>query len=252
MLKTIYYFHDLALRIVEDLYNWSNVYFQARSRQVFHFTQQCQRILEIGGGDRITWTRRLARFGEFVTVVELEHHKAITASLLAKRSHTKLENVAWVVADATALPFRNSSFDTVLCIDVIEHVPDDISLLSQIRRVLLRTGTAVITTMNENRKHYWRPLIFDNHVREYSFDNLVEKAMISGLQVIRSFNFYKPITTIARELQLGFIPTVPLPLLNLLINIPLGLLASIGERSKKTGGGIGVVLGSRTDDSSIV
>lgn len=248
MLKTGRFLRDSAFRAVENLYNWCNVYFQARSRKVLPFTGQCQRILEIGGGDRITWTRRLARRGEFVAVAELEHSKALAASRLAKRAHTKLENVAWVVADATNLPFGDLTFDTVLCIDVIEHVPDDNGLLSQIRRVLRRGSTAIVTTMKNERKHYWKPLVFDNHVREYSFDGLIEKATNSGLHVVHSFEFYKPLTTLARELQLSAWPTFKLPLLTLLINLPLGLLTLVGEYSKKPGGGIGLVLSHPTTE----
>ena len=241
MTNTFRDLYNLLMRTIENLYNWNNVYFQARSPHVLSNVGRHPRILEVGGGDRILWTTRLSERGETVTVIELEYHKALTASRLAKRPHTKLTNVSWVVADATELPLKKSSFDMALCIDVIEHVPDDIGLLAQIRRVLRIEGLAIVTTMNKNRRHYWKPLIFDNHVREYSFEELASKAGEAGLRVQSSFDFYKPLTTIAREIQLFGFPRSRLPLANLFLNLPLGVLAAVGERSKKLGGGIGYI-----------
>jgi ubiquinone/menaquinone biosynthesis C-methylase UbiE len=40
-----------------------------------------------------------------------------------------------VIADITHLPFRSSSFDTVLAIEIIEHLPDKESALDEIKRV---------------------------------------------------------------------------------------------------------------------
>jgi SAM-dependent methyltransferase len=47
-----------------------------------------------------------------------------------------------VVADATAIPFADESFDLVLALDIIEHVDDDEAMLRDIARVL-RPGGAV-------------------------------------------------------------------------------------------------------------
>ena len=51
-----------------------------------------------------------------------------------------------LIADATALPFRENYFDFVLCIDLIEHVKEDIVLLQEIKRVLKRNGLLLIAT----------------------------------------------------------------------------------------------------------
>jgi len=48
-------------------------------------------------------------------------------------------------AETTQLPFRASTFDVVLLLDVLEHVPDEAALLAEIRRVLRPGGTALIS-----------------------------------------------------------------------------------------------------------
>ena len=46
-----------------------------------------------------------------------------------------------VVADATRLPFRASSFNAVICTETLEHLPDDRGAMREIARVLRDDGT---------------------------------------------------------------------------------------------------------------
>ena len=52
--------------------------------------------------------------------------------------------VADVHADATDLPFEDESFDFVICVHVLEHVPDDRKALREFFRVLRPGGEAVL------------------------------------------------------------------------------------------------------------
>jgi SAM-dependent methyltransferase len=51
---------------------------------------------------------------------------------------------AMVQADITRLPFGEGSFDFVLCIHVLEHVPDDRGAIAELHRVLRPGGRAVL------------------------------------------------------------------------------------------------------------
>jgi len=59
-----------------------------------------------------------------------------------------------VISDASKLPFRNDYFDFILCIDLIEHVQNDISLLHEIRRVLKNNGILLVSTQNSHSINY--------------------------------------------------------------------------------------------------
>ena len=49
-------------------------------------------------------------------------------------------------ASCEAIPFPDHSFDAVVCADVIEHVCDEVRVLSELRRVLAPGGFLILTT----------------------------------------------------------------------------------------------------------
>lgn len=52
--------------------------------------------------------------------------------------------LADIRADITDLPFEDDSFDLILCLHVLEHVPDDSRAIAELYRVLRPGGKAVI------------------------------------------------------------------------------------------------------------
>jgi ubiquinone/menaquinone biosynthesis C-methylase UbiE len=65
-----------------------------------------------------------------------------------KKSKKKYPRFKYFVADATNLPFPTSSFDCVVCSEVIEHVPEEEKVLLEAKRVLKNGGVFIITTPN--------------------------------------------------------------------------------------------------------
>lgn len=59
-------------------------------------------------------------------------------------------NLKFVAGDAEKLPFADDSFDSVLCTEVIEHLPRPQIAIDEMFRVLKPGGLAVISTPNEN------------------------------------------------------------------------------------------------------
>lgn len=49
-----------------------------------------------------------------------------------------------IVADGCKLPLRTASVDLAVCFHVLEHIPDDIAALGELRRVLGRGGIALV------------------------------------------------------------------------------------------------------------
>ncbi|TSC72471.1 MAG: methylase involved in ubiquinone/menaquinone biosynthesi [Parcubacteria group bacterium Gr01-1014_38] len=62
-------------------------------------------------------------------------------SLDVTRTHPALD----YLGDVQAMPLPDGSFDTVLCAEVLEHIPDPRRALAEIRRVLRPGGKLIIT-----------------------------------------------------------------------------------------------------------
>jgi hypothetical protein len=110
-----------------------------------------------------------------------------------QRSLSALPNAAYVSADLaghealqhmdmTDVPFKDGAFDLIVCVHVLEHVPDDRQAIREMVRVLKPGGMALllvpivleqptredpsITTPEARREAYWQ----EDHVRLYGGD----------------------------------------------------------------------------------
>lgn len=55
-----------------------------------------------------------------------------------------LSPLADVKADICDLPFKNNTYDVILCNHVLEHIPDDIKAMQELYRVLKPNGMAIL------------------------------------------------------------------------------------------------------------
>lgn len=80
-----------------------------------------------------------------VTGIDVNESGVATASEMAARS-AQADRVRFAVADATSrLPFEDGSFDALLCIDSMNHLPDRPAVLREWHRVLRVGGRALFT-----------------------------------------------------------------------------------------------------------
>lgn len=126
-----------------------------------------------------------------------------------------------VWADGLALPFAAASFDSVLCNEVLEHVPEPARLFAEAARVLKPGGTLVLTTpqtwgLHEEPHDYYR----------YTRYGLEYLACGSGFTVIEITPTCGTFATVGQRLSSFFFYTTGasrvLPL-NLLVRPFLGL-----------------------------
>lgn len=80
----------------------------------------------------------------FKAMVGLEYDEtAVYAADQDTRKH-----VQFILGDAMYLPFRDASFDVIICAQVYEHVPDDKRLFEEIYRVLKKKGVVFFSGPN--------------------------------------------------------------------------------------------------------
>jgi len=65
-------------------------------------------------------------------------------ALAVMEAHKRFPKIMFKVADAHKLPFKNDSFDLVICSETIEHVVSPSRILAEIERVMKKNGRAII------------------------------------------------------------------------------------------------------------
>ena len=70
-------------------------------------------------------------------------------------SKRRWKNFNYVVADIGCLPFRDSAFKGVLCIDVLEHLPDKPAKIGELARVTDKGGFFIGSTTNLLNPPLW-------------------------------------------------------------------------------------------------
>ncbi len=88
-----------------------------------------------------------------------------------------------VVCSALGLPFAADAFDTVVSTEVLEHVPDPLLALREMRRVLKPGGCLILST-----PMYWPRHDVPCDFFRYPYDGLLHLVNESGLQLTRLFN----------------------------------------------------------------
>jgi ubiquinone/menaquinone biosynthesis C-methylase UbiE len=66
--------------------------------------------------------------------------------------------VQTIVGDAQGLPFEDNAFTRVVCSEVLEHLDDDGAAMSELFRVLIPGGIAVITIPSRSYPWSWDPI----------------------------------------------------------------------------------------------
>jgi SAM-dependent methyltransferase len=108
--------------------------------------------------------------------------------LLEQQGETKGK---WLLlkGDITSLPFKDASFDKIICSEVLEHVPDDIKGIRELVRVLKDDGTLAISVpsyLPETicwklcRVYHDHP---GGHIRIYKSSEIISKLQQNNLDI---------------------------------------------------------------------
>jgi SAM-dependent methyltransferase len=122
-----------------------------------------ERVSTPEGGFGPTWQRHVAAYAAAAEllpdgrVLDLGCGVGHSFHLLAPRESVGVDVEAaalegqdrpTIVADMRELPLPSASFDAVLSVQSLEHVPDPERVVAEVRRVLRKSGTAMFVTPN--------------------------------------------------------------------------------------------------------
>lgn len=147
---------------------------------LFHFcTKLNGRLLDFGCGSK-PYKKIFENANEYIGVdVENEGHNHET------------EDIDFYY-DGMTLPFKAAEFDSILCSEVLEHVPDIDLTLRELNRVLVPGGKILITV----------PFVWPEHELPYDFRRytvnglslILEKYGFKIQEVVTSGSFFETIT----------------------------------------------------------
>jgi 2-polyprenyl-3-methyl-5-hydroxy-6-metoxy-1,4-benzoquinol methylase len=145
-----------------------------------------QRILEVGCGIG-TYTAELAMGARTITAIDME--RAFVDEAVRRLGHHS--NVRLMCGDATAADMPKSddeAFDTVILLDVLEHIEDDVALLARLGARLGPAGHLIL-------KVPAMPSLYSpmdkaiGHWRRYDKAGLAKVIARAGLELVRIWSF---------------------------------------------------------------
>jgi SAM-dependent methyltransferase len=144
----------------------------ARLGRIYPLSGRC---LNAGCGEGL-YCRFLEGFQDITEIVNVD--LAGTPQRLRRLMDTRHRSLD---ASLTALPFPDGLFDSCLCTEVLEHIPDDNRAVAELARCLRPGGRLLLSVPHP-------PAPFDpNHVREgYTLADLVDLLGRHGIQVAAS------------------------------------------------------------------
>ncbi len=95
-------------------------------------------VLDVGCADG-SFTNKLAQTLKGVKFTGVDMYKDVIFY-----ASNKWKGIKFIAADARKLPFANNKFDNILCIETLEHIPQNHLAIAEFRRVLKRNGKLVV------------------------------------------------------------------------------------------------------------
>lgn len=97
-------------------------------------------------------------------------------------------NVRPVCASATDLPYRHDSVDSVMLLDIIEHLESDVSALAEAHRCI-RRGGILILTVPAHQFLFGQHDVVNKHYRRYSLNEVVQRIEQAGFTIVKTSFF---------------------------------------------------------------
>jgi len=87
-----------------------------------------------------------------------------------------------VVCDITSIPLPDSSFEVILCSEVLEHLPDPTSALDELSRLLSPGGRLILTAPFASLVHF-APYYFSSGFSKYWYEHHLQKRGFSIVEL---------------------------------------------------------------------
>jgi SAM-dependent methyltransferase len=108
-----------------------------------------------------------------------------------------------IVSDITKIPEPDASFDAVMCVEVLEHVPNPVNVLKEFSR-LLRPGGALIITAPFCAVSHLTPFFYQTGYSRYFYEYWLKKIGFEIVEMQWNGNYFEYLAQELRRLpQIG-------------------------------------------------
>lgn len=95
-----------------------------------------------------------------------------------------------IVSDIASIPEPDGSFEAVMCIEVLEHVPHPVDALRELARLLRPGGYLVVTAPFASLTHY-SPYFYQTGYSRYFYQYWLEKLGFEIIDIQENGNFFE-------------------------------------------------------------
>ena len=170
-----------------------------------------------------------------------------------------------IVSEANAIPVPDGSFDTIICTEVLEHVPEPITVVREFGRIVAPGGRLILTAplgsgIHQEPYHFYggyTPYWYERFLKEAGFDSITVSANAGTLrhiaqETIRFANMTRPFGFAAPwYIQLLWLPCwlILAPILALAVPLAAKLLDRFDQEQRFTVGYHVIATRRRTADA---
>lgn len=124
-----------------------------------------------------------------------------------KGNHEGMQTSSWdnskldIVSDITAIPVGAGTFDAIMCIEVLEHVPEPVKAIQEFSRILKPDGKLIITAPICSLTHY-APYFFQTGLSKYWYQYVLEKNGFNILELTFNGNYFEYLAQELRRMEI--------------------------------------------------
>lgn len=105
-----------------------------------------------------------------------------------------------IISDIVSIPVEDSSYDAVLCTEVLEHVIDPVSALNELDRILKKGGYLIITAPFSSLTHF-APYHFFTGFSKFFYEEFTKKKGYEILELNPNGNYFDYLAQELRRLE---------------------------------------------------
>ena len=107
-----------------------------------------------------------------------------------------------IISDITEIPVQDSSFDSILCVEIFEHISEPVRAVKEFSRIIRPGGTLILTAPFCSLTHF-APFYFSNGYSKYWYEKILSENEFAIEEMTFNGNFFSYLAQETRR-----IPTI--------------------------------------------